>query len=730
VAARKGAGDLVGGFSGSPVPTNVSTPMIYTPQVGLAAFGNEYTPEDWLEAMKLLTQEHGDDPEIKTFLAVMEKYDWDIRALTAKTHEPVSIEEFVTSDYFLGLHIVDNVDEGEKKKFRGGGLWRPVYDALKESLDGGYVENLLIGAIGTGKTSLAQVALAYAIYRLSCEVSPHMRFQILPKNDIYYVCLNVTDELAYKVTFKGFRGLIENSPYFTNIFPFDTFVQSSLRFPKKIIVEPFAAYAKKLMGMDILGGMVDELNFMQQVKQSKKARNKDNSEFKQAVEIYTALVRRLKSRFDVEDVTAPIVLSLISSKAYPGDFTEVRHTEALRENEEARAMGHREMTYIYDKAQWEAKPDPKFQRGTPFLVEIGEGRHPSRILQEGDIPRKDAEVISVPEFFRSDFEKDLPGSLADFAGKNAGATDAYIWDKTLIWEMGDRWNDLQIEAPFLDNNVRIDMGWPRVNPNYTVPHADRPRAVHIDLALSGDAVGIACGHVFKVSNGRVIDRATGKYTIEQFPHICYDQVLQIRPPRAGQIELAEIRSIVYFMRDVLGIPIRWVTYDGFQSADSRQILRRQGFKTDYLSVENNVAYGPFRTALLFHKRLYCQEHEVAFTELSEVVEDAKTGRIDHPAAGSKDCGDAMVGVHTMLMKTPSSWKAELHDEEDDGVVNYKDRMSEREKEILADYIKDENPVIAAPGSIADRLITQAKAGRKSVKRRSLRNPITFRKTKG
>jgi hypothetical protein len=633
-----------------------------------------------------------DDPVAGEFVDLMNKYDGDVSAMLGKTHEPVSIEEFVQSDYFLNLRIVDMEDEGEHK---GGGLWSPVFDAVKEITEGGFVESLFLGAIGTGKTSAAQVVTSYNLYRLSCEVSPHMRFNIIPKNDIYYVCLNVTDDLAYNVTFKGFRGLIENSPYFNEVFPYDKGMASVMRFPKKIIVAPFAAYAKKMMGMDIMGGIVDEMNFMQHIKQSKRA--KDRGEFHQATTIYNSLVRRLKSRFDTEDATAPVCVCLVSSKSHAGDFTEIRKTEAERENLEAVAHGKRELTYVYDKAQWEAKPDPKFKRGTPFFVEVGDGRFPSRILREMDIPREGARVIEVPEYFREDFERDLPGALADFVGVAAGGEDAYFYDKVKIWAMNDTWTNLGYASPFLDNDVRSDQGWPRANPDYVVPNPDRPRAAHIDLALSGDCVGISVGHVHKISHGAVIDRMTGKKTIEAFPHVAYDQVLIVRPPRAGQIELAEIRAIIYFLRDEMKIPIRWVTYDGFESADSRQILRKNRFKTDRISVEHRDTYMPFRTAMFFHQRIACATHDRVFGELSEVAEDVVTGKIDHPAGGSKDGADSMVGVFTMLMKTPSSWKPGLIDPEDEGQVV--DKLSEREKAALGEYADKPAPA----GSLADRI---------------------------
>lgn len=669
------------------------------------------------EAVAELIIRDGDNPLMTEFIDTFNACDGDPSALLSRTHEPVGIEEFVLSDYFLKLRIVDFEDEGEKTK--GGGLWRLVFDAVKEIIAGGYVESLFTGAIGTGKTSAAQVLLAYNLYRLSCETSPHMKFNIIPKNDIYYVCLNVTDDLAYNVTFKGFRGLIENSPYFNEVFPYDKSLQSALRFPRKIVVAPFAAYAKKMMGMDILGGIVDELNFMQSVKNSKKAKSRGDGEFKQAVEIYNGLVRRLKSRFDTDDVDIPVNISLVSSKAHHNDFTETREKEAERENEKHIAEGKRPLTYIYNKAQWEAKPDPKFKRGTPFYVEVGDGRFPSRILRDMDIPREGAKVIEVPEFFRDDFDRDLDGALADFVGVTAGGVDSYFYNKEKIWEMGDQWKELGYMTPFLDNDVRSDQGWPRVNPEYVVPNPELPRACHIDLALSGDAVGIAVAHVHKISHGRVIDRMTGKKTVEAFPHVAYDQVLIIRPPRAGQIELAEIRAIIYFMRDTLKIPIRWVTYDGFQSADSRQIMRKQGFKTDYISVEHRDAYSPFRTAMFFHQRIACEEHERVFTELSEVVEDTKDGKIDHPSGGSKDGADAMVGAFTMLMKTPSSWKPELRDPEDEG-MNVREGLSEREKAILGEYAGDKEP---PPGSIAAKIKSRRFIGKR---RRSLRRKVTAR----
>lgn len=613
----------------------------------LAVLSSEVSDEEIRHALSELMLDNVDDlASYEEFLRALQDCNGDLTEIVGKTHEPVSIEQFIEDDYFLGLPIIDDEDEDTHK----AGLWRGVFDACKEIANGSYVEALFMGAIGIGKTTAAQILTLYNIYLLSCERWPQLRYSLMPMSDLVFVCLNVTDTLACDVTYGQLRNLIEDVPYFREQYPFDPSLKRSLAFPNHVYVKYGAAYAKKFMGQNVVGGIVDELNFMSIVENSKK--HTHGGEFNQAVEVYHSLVRRLKSR--LTDIgRLPGCICLVSSKGYPDDFTEQRKREALAENDGS--------TFVFDKAQWEVRPLRSFKDGPKFRVELGNSRYSSRILSPSDTPREGAEVLHVPMFFLKDFKRDLLGALRDFGGRTTDVNAAYFYDRDLIWSMADYWDELGYATPFDREEVDFTFGIPNVVDGYVVPNPDRPRSCHIDLGLSRDSCGIAVGHVFKVDMHRVFDRESEEYVVEEFPHIAYDAVLTVRPPQGGQIEFAEVRQLVYYMRDMVGLPIRWVTYDGFESVDSRQILRHHGFKTDRISVEALEVYSDMRTAMYFHKRLAAPEHSIAFAEFARLEPDYDKDKIDHPPKGSKDTCDAMTGVFRNLGQQRSSWSSTLRE---------------------------------------------------------------------
>ena len=87
-----------------------------------------------------------------------------------------------------------------------------------------------------------------------------------------------------------------------------------------------------------------------------------------------------------------------------------------------------------------------------------------------------------------------------------------------------------------------------------------PRFGHLDLALSQDSAGLAIGHVrcFKrMRRSEMVD--------ELMPVLVYDVVLEIRPPKGGEINFEKIRKLLYILREN-GMPGKWVTADQYQGS--------------------------------------------------------------------------------------------------------------------------------------------------------------------
>ncbi|MCA1777485.1 MAG: hypothetical protein LC676_18300, partial [Loktanella sp.] len=194
-------------------------------------------------------------------------------------------------------------------------------------------------AIGVAKTTLAIYSQAYQLYILSCLKDPHKLFDLDPSSEILIVFQSINRNLAQDVDYKRFRDMVEGSPYFEHAFPFDRGREKEMRFPRNFIVKPVAGHDSAAIGQNVIGGIIDEVNFMAVVENSK--HNVDGTVYDQATQNYNAIARRRESRF-MQLGTLPGMLCLVSSRNYPGQFTDKKEEEAKTNPR----------IYIYDKRVW------------------------------------------------------------------------------------------------------------------------------------------------------------------------------------------------------------------------------------------------------------------------------------------------------------------------------------------------------------------------------------------
>ena len=84
---------------------------------------------------------------------------------------PVDVQTFIESPEFLAC---------------GETIYPGVMDVLREINSGQYVEAVLTGAIGTGKTTIALLTTAYQLHVLSCLRDPHAFFKLDPASEIVF----------------------------------------------------------------------------------------------------------------------------------------------------------------------------------------------------------------------------------------------------------------------------------------------------------------------------------------------------------------------------------------------------------------------------------------------------------------------------------------------------------------------------------------------------------------
>lgn len=528
-------------------------------------------------------------------------------------------------------------------------IFPSVIEACIELDSDRYTEAVLKGALGTGKTTIANIMLARGIYKISCMRDPQSRFGIPSKSSIVFTIQSVRFNTAKKAVFEEFGQYLGKSPYFTNIYPYDPKVQSQMMFRRhNLSILPVSSSSTGVISMNVLGGILDEMNFMQKIEKSKSAEADAAGAFDQAKRLYDTIARRRKSRFTKKG-KLPGILFVVSSSRFPDDFTEVKAAESTM------CGGTDPTIYVYSHSQWSAKPRDTFL-AEEFQVLIGTENIRSKILTDGDYIPEGATVIDVPMDFYPEFEKDVEGSIRDFAGLTSLATNPFITKRDSIHQCMSAATDAGYRNIFNMEEIDLSLGIPQPVLERLRLDVNEPRACHIDLGVTKDAAGLAIGHVAGMKYVEKRDAETNMVLADWMPVVAIDTILRIVPPPNDEIEFSDIRKLVITLRDKYKLPIKWVTMDGFQSVDSRQIFRKHGFMVDYLSVEKIEPYRTMRDAL-YDTRLLIPKHTFVAKELAELEQITKNNklRVDHKPSGSKDCADAICGVTAFLMSRRGAW---------------------------------------------------------------------------
>ena len=138
------------------------------------------------------------------------------------------------------------------------------------------------------------------------------------------------------------------------------------------------------------------------------------------------------------------------------------------------------------------------------------------------------------------------------------------------------------------------------------------------------------------------------------PDIWIDVALEVKPPKSGEIQFHKIRSLLYALT-ASGIPIKWVSFDQFQSVDSMQILKQKNYVVGRQSVDITTAPYDFVKNALYQGRLSIPKHEKLEIELASLEKDVKRNKVDHPVHSSKDISDALAGVVYGLTLRKDVW---------------------------------------------------------------------------
>lgn len=538
--------------------------------------------------------------------------------------------------------VVDPIEFIENPTYMnaGGVLWEKVKPHFLELNSGEYTEALMTGGIGAAKTTLALYTQAYQLYLLSCYKNPHELYDLDPASEIEIIFQNITATAAKEVDYERFREMCQRAPYFRDIFPFDKEIESVMKFPRRIVVRHVSGATSGIIGRNCIGGALDEVTQMAIVEKSKKVKGL-GGKYDQALANYSVMSRRRMSRFVRAGGKMPGVLCMMGSRLYPGDFADRKEKEI---QEEIRDKG-KSACYLYDKCVWDVCPPGRFSGETFKLFTGDENSQPRKLLAKEKVPKSQRRLVKkIPVEFEVEFDKDIMDATREIAGCSTQALRPFVLNVELANKCFGR-----ISSIFRDEEVDFKYRKLFINVNH-VKHLHIPRFVHMDLGLVSDALGFAIGHVRGFKRVR---RVEGFH--ELLPVIAIDGLLRIVPAPGAEIAFHKARDILYTLRDKLGMNVKWVTLDSWQSVDTRQILRRRGFTTGEISVDRTMGPYSMVKSALYDGRIWAPEHAVCQQEMRGLEKNIEKGKVDHRPNGSKDVMDALASVVFGLTTRREIW---------------------------------------------------------------------------
>lgn len=234
----------------------------------------------------------------------------------------------------------------------------------------------------------------------------------------------------------------------------------------------------------------------------------------------------------------------------------------------------------------------------------------------------------IPADFKTEAERNPEAFKRDYMAIPSLALEPYFKQYNLIEESIDS----ELESP-LDENGKFKPSFKGDNKTW--------HAIHVDLSLKRDSTGLAMVHEEK---GRLVT---------------VDLMMRIKAPPGGEINFADIRDIILEIRQ-RGFYLIKVTYDGWQSRDSIQILRNKGIPCDVLSVDKDTCAYDILKAKIYEKKFKCYRYEPFLQEIRR-LELVNGTKVDHPPrGGSKDVTDAVAGaVYNIIENTGYHGKAEV-----------------------------------------------------------------------
>jgi hypothetical protein len=551
-------------------------------------------------------------PPQSILLAKGEEYD----------RTPVDVRAWLEDPYYMGEV--------------GKGIYGPWKSDLIELFESNqYDEAVIVGSIGSGKTTFAHLAVIRMLYEASCLKNPQASYGLSKGSTIGFCNISTSKDTARRVVFEGLMSKINESPYFKYEFAPKKTLKEEVLFPKGLGLIAGSSTETSIIGMNIFGGILDEGNFMTRVlnRQQAEASQARWGHFTQAGRLYDTIKRRMKSRFQKKG-KLPGILIVASSKTTQDSFTEqlIRQGKAEKNNR----------MFVRDRAIIDVKKD--FFSDKTFKVLVGNEKFRSKILEPDEdmsIYGDDPTVVEIPDDLRQDFISDIDAALRDLAGVSTMAISSFFSNVEAV----EKIYSPNLSHPFVcalngnptewDGQLPYRIAWDQIcsrnDANEWLPKRspNAKRYVHLDPAKSGDAFGIAIGHI---SEWIIVPRQEGdsEWVTEKQPVFEVDFMLRIKAHLGEEIQFRNVRKLLYEF-SAHGFHLAKISTDTYQSVDMIQTLTSKGYNAGLLSTDTSKEPYRLLRSVIYEKRLRTYRYSILDEELKKLEDTPQ--KIDHPKSG-------------------------------------------------------------------------------------------------
>ena len=544
-----------------------------------------------------------------------------------------------------------------------------IYDSfLNNRIEAAFVQ----AGLGSGKSTMAALMVCAIAHWLLCFPDPHAYFGLLGDKPIVVPCMGPRAGQVKDVVFASISSFLKGSPFFQKLAAdtkvlFEGQTDSDVlklwaTFTRRIggrdreIVKILAGNSVETypVGMNVFAAVVDEL-----------AAFRDSEGKSQAKEIFETLDQRRLSRFG--ECANQGLLICIGTAGHEGGYVDRKLREA---DANPRVYVHRAKT-------WEMKGRQRYKGGFFHFAKLDLGPRGMRYqCLDTWPPPEDADKVTlhledVPNVFRDAAQRDPVLFLRDFASVSSLAVNPF----DVNGEVVSRIVNLDREHPLYEGTLE-PKDWFRGEEGVAY-------YVHIDLGLNregrGDCAGLGMAHQIgekRVEVAKPNDAGEWEAVFEFRPIVYVDLMLRWTAGDQGEILFSHIREFLYKLQewgfDIAGQPLKWdnygrvtdfkggVSYDGFQSVDSIQILAQQGICAKVFSVDKDTAAYEDLRETLHNGRLDYYKYVVImpdglplaiFEHEYKRLENVKGKKVDHPEGnGSKDVSDAVAGVVSRIAR--------------------------------------------------------------------------------